>query len=217
MTWTKQAYFSLNFNRNLAWKTIFLQTRLVWCHFTLMSCWYFYFLIVVGGGGKDHNLFFPHSLATSSFSQLHMLLTWTIPTGFSQINVVLNPLGLNVFYSCGLFVGSVWAAPSKNVGSWTMVCNFFMLCGISEIKTQPNRSQERIFKMRKRRIPPTFLPNNVPSSFLIILGFIFGTTQRGKYTVSCSFIYGFSKWERQGKIKGAREKEREWGRRVTGI
>lgn len=162
-------------------------------------------------------LFFPPNLATSSFLQLHMLLTWKIPTGFSQINIVLNPLVVNVFYSCGLFVGSVWAAQSKNVGSWTMVCNFFVLCGVSEIKPQPNRSQERISKRRKRRIPPTSLPNNVPSSFPISLGFIFETTQRGKYTVSCSFIYGFSKWGRRGKIKGAREKEGEWGRRGTWV
>lgn len=37
---------------------------------------------------------------------------------------------------------------------------FFTLCSVSEIKTQPN-SQERIFKMRKRIFPPTFLPNKL--------------------------------------------------------
>lgn len=112
--------------------------------------------------GKDHNLFFPpQSLFFAAGyvalpEQLHLQTT-----GFSQINIVLNPLGVNVLYSCGLFVSSVWAAQSKNVGSWTMVCNLLMLCGVSEIKTQPNRSQERFFKMRKRGIPPTFLPNKM--------------------------------------------------------
>lgn len=61
-------------------------------------------------------------------------------TDFSQINIVFNFLGINVLYAHGLFVCRVWAAHSKNVGSWTAVCSFCvmfqMLAGEKEKRKQ---------------------------------------------------------------------------------
>lgn len=83
MSWTKQSDFSLNFNTNLAWKTLFHRLDLSgvispWCPVDGYSSLFVVvgFIVILG---KDHNLFQPPipSLPTSSFLQLHMLLTWT--------------------------------------------------------------------------------------------------------------------------------------------
>lgn len=104
--------------------------------------------------------FFPHSLATSSFLQLHMLLTWTTPLANNRClsdQHCVQSLGYK-------YLVLLWSVCVQCLGSPQQKCGeldhglqflYVMWCKGNKNPTQ----QPRIFKMRKRRIPPTFLPN----------------------------------------------------------
>lgn len=68
--------------------------------------------------------------------------------GFSQINIVFNPLGINVLCSHRPFTCHVWAAHSKTVGT-TVDCGLQFLCGVTDVswwKGKKNKQGYSFFK-----------------------------------------------------------------------